>query len=323
MIGMARTRLTTTGIKSPSRLILGGTLIGLLTSGLMGCQAVQKLGANVLPSTPAEKPAVKPMAGQSQAAQEMEAKLKPTGKPGAKPGAKPEKPAVKEANSDGEYYRSALDKADSARSISQSAQGPDDWPLVVGRWQQAIDLLKQVPKSDPNHKYVGGKLSEFKQGMAIAQQKAQGRQVQGELEPAVYIDPPNDANKPALKATSDIRTFQARIKYRHSRIPVIDVVFNGKQTFEMMVDTGASGTMITPEMATKLGVKTEDSVGVMTPAGRTSVDIGYVNSITVGSSTVYRVPVTIGPVNLLGHDFFGDCNISIRKNVVEFEKCSG
>jgi predicted aspartyl protease len=312
---MARTRIPKPGIKPPSQLIWG--LVGLMTSGLMGCQAVQKLGA---PSTPAEKLAVKPVAGQSQAAQDMEAKLKPAAKPGAKPGAKP---AATEANSDGEYYRSALDKADSARSISQSAQGPDDWPLVVSRWKQAIELLQQVPKSDPNHKYVGGKLAEFKQGMAIAQQKAQGRQVQGELEVAIYADAPNNANKPALKATSDIRTFQARIKYRSSRIPVIDVVFNGKQTYEMMVDTGASGTMITQEMADKLGVKAEDSVAIMTPAGRSSADIGYVNSITVGSSTVYKVPVTIGPVNLLGHDFFGDCDISIRKDVVEFEKCSG
>jgi predicted aspartyl protease len=315
-MGMVRTRMTKLRI-APSQLMLG--LIGLLTSSLMGCQAMQKLGA--VPSTPAEKPVVKPVTGQSQAAQDMEAKLKPAVKLGAKPGAKPA--AVAEANSDGEYYRSALDKADSARSISQSAQGRDDWRLVSSRWEQAIEMLQQVPKNDPNQKYVGGKLSEFKQGLAIAQQKSQGRQVQGELEPAIFADAPNNANKPALKSTSDIRTFQARIKYRRSRIPVIDVVFNGKKTYEMMVDTGASGTMITQEMADKLGVKTEDSVSIMTPAGASSVDIGYVSSITVGSSTVYRVPVTIGPVNLLGHDFFGDCDISIRKNVVEFEKCSG
>jgi predicted aspartyl protease len=302
--------------------LLGWSLVGLLGSGLMGCEMPLKLGASPSSSAaqPTAQPTAKPKPGESKAAREISAQLEAESK---KPGAKPPKAAAQEANSDGELYRSALDKADSARSLSQSAQGPVDWSLVVTRWKQAIEALGQIPKSDPNHKYVGGKLSEFKQGMAIAQEKAKGRQVQGELERGIYSDESNNANKPVLSPADDNRTFQARIKYRQSRIPIIDVVFNGKQTYEMMLDTGASGTMITPEMAQKLGVRLEGSVNVTTASGQDVQDVGYINSITVGSKTLYRVPVTIGPANLLGHDFFGSCDLTIRKDVVEFEKCSG
>jgi predicted aspartyl protease len=305
------------GIAKQHQRLLGWGLVGLLGSSLIGCQMPLKLGSTPSPSA---RSVAKPIPGESKAAQDILAKFKDES---AKPGAKPPKAAAQEPNSNGEYYRSALDKADSARTISQTAQGPNDWSLVVIRWEQAINLLQQVPKSDPNYKYVGGKLSEFKQGVAIAQQKVQGRQVQGELERGIYADESNNANKPALTPADDSRTFQARIKYRDHRIPIIDVVFNGKQTYEMMVDTGASGTVITPEMAQKLGVRTEGSINVTTASGQDVQDVGYINSMTVGSKTLYRVPVAIGPANLLGHDFFGSCDLTIRKDVVEFEKCSG
>ncbi|MCY7278405.1 MAG: hypothetical protein LH702_32885, partial [Phormidesmis sp. CAN_BIN44] len=48
-----------------------------------------------------------------------------------------------------EAYQLAIDKAQSAKSMSQSVQSADDWKLVASRWQQAIALLKQVPKADP------------------------------------------------------------------------------------------------------------------------------------------------------------------------------
>ena len=43
----------------------------------------------------------------------------------------------------------------------------------------------------------------------------------------------------------DTRVFRVPIKRRSGRTPVIDVTFNGGQSFEMIVDTGASKTLIT------------------------------------------------------------------------------
>ncbi len=108
----------------------------------------------------------------------------------------------------------------------------------------------------------------------------------------------------------------------YPRLLMIDVSFNGKYVFEMMVDTGASGTMITPEIAKATKMKVVGTTTIMTAAGKAKAEVGMINSITVGGDSIYDVPVTVGPTGLLGHDFFKDCELTIRRDVVEFEKCS-
>jgi predicted aspartyl protease len=46
-----------------------------------------------------------------------------------------------------------------------------------------------------------------------------------------------------------------KIKQRWGGIPIIDVTFNGKHQYEMMLDTGCSTTLITSKMAKALKVK--------------------------------------------------------------------
>jgi aspartyl protease family protein len=97
------------------------------------------------------------------------------------------------------------------------------------------------------------------------------------------------------------------------------VTFNGQQKFEMLLDTGASQTMITQEMADALKV---------VPVGRAKVVVasgdviespeGSVASIGVGDVVVKEAAVSIGAVPLLGQNFFGGYDMIIRQNVVEF-----
>ncbi|WP_264322978.1 retropepsin-like aspartic protease [Romeriopsis navalis] len=220
------------------------------------------------------------------------------------------------------HYQKSLDRADSARSISQSATNPDDWKLAASRWQQAIKLLRQVPKSDVNHKYVAKHLAAFQQGLEMAQVRSQGRKIQGTLKPAISSTKRIEPVDLIAPAGSNSRNFQVPIRARRDRIPVIDVSFNGGRRFPMMVDTGASGTMITQAMADSLGIEEAGSAAIMTPAGRSSTGYGFVGQINVGSKSIYNVPVTIGPVALLGHDFFGDCDVAFRQDVIEFSNCS-
>jgi aspartyl protease family protein len=121
------------------------------------------------------------------------------------------------------------------------------------------------------------------------------------------------------KASTNSKVFHAKIKRRESGIPVIDVTFNGQQKFEMLLDTGASQTMITQEMADALKV---------VPVGRAKVVVasgdviespeGSVASIGVGDVVVKEAAVSIGAVPLLGQNFFGGYDMIIRQNVVEF-----
>jgi predicted aspartyl protease len=127
---------------------------------------------------------------------------------------------------------------------------------------------------------------------------------------------------PAAKPSANQKVFQAKIKRRAGGTPVIDVVFNGNKTFEMIVDTGASGTLISQRMATALGVRPVRTVRAGIADGSVvEFPIGVVRSIRVGGAVIQNVEVAIAKqmqIGLLGHDFFGNYDVKIKKDVVEF-----
>jgi predicted aspartyl protease len=90
----------------------------------------------------------------------------------------------------------------------------------------------------------------------------------------------------------------------------------------MMVDTGASGTLITPQMASSLGVRPVGQVTSSTANGVAVFDVGYVRKIEIDGAEVANVPVAVGlpdlEVGLLGHDFYRYFDILIREDIVEF-----
>ncbi len=116
--------------------------------------------------------------------------------------------------------------------------------------------------------------------------------------------------------------FQIPIKRREGGIPVIDVNFNGKNTFEMLLDTGASGVVITSAMATALAVQPHGNLPVNTASDQViNQQVGRVNSIDVGGLQIRDVEVSISPVleiGLLGQGFFGNYDITIKQDVIEF-----
>ncbi len=242
-------------------------------------------------------------------------------------------------------YQQALDKAAAATSISQSAQSKDDWMLVVKRWQEAIALLKTVPTTAPEQVQAKGKLTEYERNLKAATRAAgtvtRSRpstttislpEVANAPEPVTPTDPPPVTPTPQAPATpvatkpSSVKApgvFQVPIKRRDSGTPVIEVLFNGTQRFEMIVDTGASGTVITQEMARALGVVPIGEARVNTASQRgVRVPIAIVKSIQVSGAIAMDVPVAIGnsalDIGLLGHDFFGDYDMVLSSNTIEF-----
>jgi predicted aspartyl protease len=229
-----------------------------------------------------------------------------------------------------DVYNTALAKANSARNISQSALSEDDWNLVASRWEQAIASLKAVPSSSPYFPNAKTKLAEFQKGLANARKQAsQAKNTgQGGSNPGLIA-----GNDRSLNVTSNVtsgspgsgKIYRAAIKRRAGGTPVIDVTFNGNQTFEMIVDTGASGTVITQKMANALVVRVIGKTKVNT-ASQTNVEVplGYVDSIAVGGAVVKEVIVAIAndalDIGLLGHDFFSDYDVTVKQDVVEFRR---
>lgn len=114
------------------------------------------------------------------------------------------------------------------------------------------------------------------------------------------------------------------IKSRRSGIPVIDVKFNDRYTFEMMLDTGASGVVVTQAMAKKLRINQIDTVWVSTPSSSYfEMPVGYIYSLGVGKFKQKNTRVITSPsldMGLLGQSFFGNYDITIKSDVVEFRK---
>ncbi|MEY3256980.1 MAG: hypothetical protein RLZZ29_2115, partial [Cyanobacteriota bacterium] len=237
--------------------------------------------------------------------------------------------------------------------ISQWAQSAEDWQLVESNFNQAIALLKQIRPNSPNFAFARKKIIEYDGQLQLA--RKQGNSSKGSsLSPdspvvtrsnpgrkMLYSPPipvretptisdfqspsPDIATKkiPTEKTNDHEQVHIVPIKRRIGGTPIVEVTFNGKSRFEMIVDTGASGSVITQEMARSLGVvpvgvaraNTVSSQGIEFP-------IAYVDSMEVGGVMAKRVPVAIAGLalttGLLGHDFFGNYDITIKRNVVEF-----
>lgn len=302
-------------------------LIPLVVLGSLGCQNRSDLASQSTAS-----PAAKPSPASASAIN-----AEPT-----KPSASviPAKPLPPKADP----YQLAVERASSAYTIGKSAQSKDDWRLVAKRWQQAIDLMKTVPVSNPHHAQARQKLAQYQRNLAFAQQQSNRSTAAANPDgvvvlprelfppqptPVPVVAPPAAPIAAAPQTAPQPRkgVFYAPIVRREGNTPVIRVMFNNSQPFDMIVDTGASGTLITRHMANTLGV---------VPVAQTSVDtasqkgvtfpLGYVQSMEVGGAVASQVLVAVaGPeldIGLLGHDFFGDFDVTIRENEVEFRERS-
>ena len=237
------------------------------------------------------------------------------------------------ASSNLSRYELALDKAYSAVSISQSAQSADDWQLVVSQWKEAIALMQALPNDSPHKAVAKNKIIEYQRSLLHAQEQADkiGEQTPDTVitsipeTPASSVDnsqPPEEVL--TLPVTPQQVVFQAAIKRRVGGTPVIGVTFNDSHEFEMIVDTGASGTVLTQRTANALGLVPVATAKANTASAKAvEFPIGYVSSIEVSGAVVRNVPVAIAPASvletgLLGHDFFGNYDVTIKRDVVEF-----
>ncbi len=260
-------------------------------------------------------------------------------------------------------YELALDKATGALNISQSAQSIDDWKLVTNQYQGAIALMTKVTQGSPYFNSAQSKIRQYQQEIKYAQREIKSlssppvtktpiaKSIPTKSTPkraAVVIPPqpipkPQKLSPPQTQATSipipvpspnakfpapklfrkPQEVFTAPIKRRIGGTPIIQVTFNGDRQFEMILDTGASGTVITQKMANALQIIPVGKAKANTASAKgVEFAIGYVNSMEIGGAKVNRVAVAIaGPeleTGLLGHDFFGNYDITIKRNIVEF-----
>ena len=123
-----------------------------------------------------------------------------------------------------------------------------------------------------------------------------------------------------LPNTSTSGVFTLPIKRREGGTPIVDVVFNGNQSFEMLFDTGATGTVITPDMAKALNVTAEAATMVKTAGGTVPNPVGRVASAQAGKLNVQDLVVIINShitYGLLGQNFYGQYDVAILQDSIE------
>lgn len=253
----------------------------------------------------------KPASTPSQKANAVAAS--PTATPAVSPSSKPSLSLVasKPAQGASDTYEKALDAAASASTIAQTAQSREDWEVVANRWEEAIKFLKAIPDSSANKPKAKQKLTEYQKNLAYAKLQAS--------------PPPNKRIQIPNIILTNQASFKAPVKYRLHGIPVIDVTFNGKK-FEMLFDTGASHTLITPYMASILTLPLVGKGVASTANGEAEFYVGLVKSMQVGSAIAQNVPVGIGApeldIGLFGQDFYKGYEVSVKQDVVEFRRRS-
>jgi hypothetical protein len=93
--------------------------------------------------------------------------------PGGAPVVTEPAPGTAAPPAEADLFRAAVNAAQSASNQAQTATTAAQWQAVADAWAQSIDLMKQVPQSDPNYAVAQQKAKDYQPNLAYAQQNVQ------------------------------------------------------------------------------------------------------------------------------------------------------
>ncbi|MEA5467543.1 retropepsin-like aspartic protease [Spirulina sp. 06S082] len=207
---------------------------------------------------------------------------------------------------------------------SQSLNEALNSAICAQDWSRALQTIQEIKQVSPEH---AAQLTTY-------QSRLQNLATRGFYLPGWNCSggglPTASAIAPAQPSTSGV--FRVPIKEFRGGTPVVEVTFNGTDTFPMLFDTGATTTLILPSMANKLKLETLGNAEATVADGRTKkVNVARVNSLKVGDLEVNDVTVTfdlradeasLEGIGLLGQNVFQHYDISLKKEEIEFRERS-
>lgn len=209
-------------------------------------------------------------------------------------------------------YPDALVAATAAQTISGSALTKEDWKLVTNQWQDALKLLQSVPKNSPNYRQAINLLPQYQHSLSQAHQKS-----------ATFKEPVQKVDL-SLLPVENSNSFAIPIIKKLDNIPVVEVTFNGQQRFQMLLDTGASRTLLTRSMANQLQLIASGKTTAKTANGISEFETVELQSVQFGQGTTNNIRVSVGQdtlnYGLLGHDVYKGYDITLKEDVILFNK---
>jgi len=90
------------------------------------------------------------------------------------PVSKPASPPAKAATPKSDNWREAVNQAQKAAILAQTAQSQSEWNAVAADWQKAVKLMNSVPTTSPNYQKAKQKAAEYKSNQEVANRRAAG-----------------------------------------------------------------------------------------------------------------------------------------------------
>jgi clan AA aspartic protease (TIGR02281 family) len=249
------------------------------------------------------------------------------------PAASPIDTAALNASIANDQYQDALNTAAAARAVSETALAKEDWSLVADRWQESIGKLKEVPKNSINYSLAMKILPQFQQNLSHARQKAanfKAPKADQSISDLKKSDP-TKKNSKADQSESVVITkieqstsFSLPIVSKNNNVPIVEVLINGSDRIPMMLDTGASKTLLTKGVAERLSLVSVGKTKAKTANGNAEFDTVKLDSVEFGQGKVTDLSVAVGDNNLnyglLGHDVYKGYDITLTEDSVQFKK---
>jgi predicted aspartyl protease len=246
------------------------------------------------------------------------------------PAASPIDTTALNANIANDRYQDALNIAAAARAVSETALAKEDWSLVADRWQESINKLQTVPQNSINYSLARKILPQFQQNLSYARAKAANFKTSAPDLSKADLTPKNtkpgqssDAAVVVVKS-DQITSFALPIVSKNNNVPVVEVIINGRDRIQMMLDTGASKTLITKGVAERLKLAAIGKTRAKTANGNVEFDTVKLDSVEFGQGKVADLLVAVGDNNLnyglLGHDVYKGYDITLTEDSVQFKK---
>jgi clan AA aspartic protease (TIGR02281 family) len=232
-------------------------------------------------------------------------------------------------------YQNALNMAAAARAVTETALAKEDWSLVADRWQESISQLKAVPKNSINYPLAMKILPQFQQNLSHAREKAANFKAPKtdqpisdlkKSDPIKKISKADKVTDPQVVVTKIEQTtsFSLPIISKNNDVPIVEVVINGSDRIPMMLDTGASKTLLTKGVAERLKLVSSGKTKAKTANGTAEFDTVKLDSVEFGQGKVTDLSVAVGDDNLnyglLGHDVYKGYDITLTEDSVQFKK---
>jgi clan AA aspartic protease (TIGR02281 family) len=247
--------------------------------------------------------------------------------------ASPTDTAALNASIANDRYQEALNTAAAARAISETALAKEDWSLVADRWQESVSKLKEVPKNSINYPLAMKILPQFQQNSATARQKAANFKAPKADQPISDLNKSDPTKKTSKADKSEpvvitkieqATSFSLPIVAKNNNVPIVEVVINGRDRIQMMLDTGASKTLLTKGVAERLNLVSAGKTKAKTANGNAEFDTVKLDSVEFGQGKVTDLSVAVGDNNLnyglLGHDVYKGYDITLTEDSVQFKK---